>query len=90
MWDDASISSSLRGSIRLICYKRHTSNKLVGKDRPKLLLEVFAVLTVYKCIVINVEIQKHNDKATTIIQATGYPNRDVIEDPKWLPYQDTS
>lgn len=58
--------------------------ELIGTDRPGLLSEVSAVLTHFKCNVLNAEVWTHNTRAAFIVKVTDDETGSAIVDPERL------
>ncbi|PKA54825.1 starch phosphorylase [Apostasia shenzhenica] len=72
---------SLRQSVGIQAALKHTSIELIGRDRPGLLSEIFAVLTDLKCNIVAAEVWTHNSRMASVIyitdEATGGPIEDI-------------
>ncbi|KAK6162639.1 hypothetical protein DH2020_002480 [Rehmannia glutinosa] len=71
-------------SVDLQFAANHTTIELLGRDRPGLLSEVFAVLTDLKCNVVGGEVWTHNSRMASVVYITDEANRSPIVDPDWL------
>ncbi|XP_062195012.1 ACT domain-containing protein ACR4-like [Phragmites australis] len=61
-----------------------TTIELIGKDRPGLLSEVFAVLTDLKCNIVASEVWTHDARVAALVYVTDADTRGAIEDPERL------
>ncbi|XP_010929567.1 ACT domain-containing protein ACR4 isoform X2 [Elaeis guineensis] len=72
---------SLRRSVGVQASGVHTTIELIGRNRPGLLSEVFAVLTDLKCNVVAAEVWTHNSRMASVVyitdEATGGPIDDA-------------
>ncbi|KAK6161042.1 hypothetical protein DH2020_004423 [Rehmannia glutinosa] len=75
---------SMERSVDLQSAAEHTTIELLGRDRPGLLSEVFAVLTDLKCNVVGAEVWTHNSRMASVIYITDEANRSPIDDPDRL------
>lgn len=66
----ASISQSSRRSVGIQASSEHTSIELVGRDRPGLLSEIFAVLSDLKCNIVAAEVWTHNLRMASVVYIT--------------------
>ncbi|KAI0489404.1 hypothetical protein KFK09_029246 [Dendrobium nobile] len=68
---------SLRQSIGIQAASKHISIELIGRDRPGLLSEIFAVLTDLKCNIVAAEVWTHKLRMASVVyitdEATGGP-----------------
>nr|QDF82382.1 ACT domain-containing protein ACR6-like isoform X2 [Cymbidium goeringii] len=68
---------SLRQSVGIQAASKHISIELIGRDRPGLLSEIFAVLTDLKCNIVAAEVWTHNSRMASVVyitdEATGGP-----------------
>ncbi|RWW87151.1 hypothetical protein BHE74_00004036, partial [Ensete ventricosum] len=58
----------------------HTSIELIGRDRPGLLSEIFAVLVDLKCNVVAAEVWTHNSRMASVVYITDEVNGGPIDD----------
>lgn len=77
---DSSFVPSRRRSVDVAPSTNHTSIELTGTDRPGLLSELSAVLTVLKCNVVNAEVWTHNTRAAAVMQVTDEATGSAITD----------
>lgn len=75
---------SLRRSVGVQPAAEHTSIELIGRDRPGLLSEVFAVLADLKCNVVAAEVWTHNSRMASVVYITDEATRLPIDDPDRL------
>ncbi|XP_042470363.1 ACT domain-containing protein ACR4-like isoform X1 [Zingiber officinale] len=75
----ASISQSSRRSVGIQASSEHTSIELVGRDRPGLLSEIFAVLSDLKCNIVAAEVWTHNLRMASVIYITDEESGGPIE-----------
>lgn len=61
-----------------------TAIELVGRDRPGLLSEVFAVLTDLRCNIVASEVWTHDARVAALVYVTDADTRGAIEDPARL------
>ncbi|KAJ6825265.1 ACT domain-containing protein ACR4-like isoform X1 [Iris pallida] len=58
----------------------HTSIELIGRDRPGLLSEIFAVLTDLKCNIVAAEVWTHNSRMASVVYITDEATGAAIDD----------
>ncbi|KAK1272240.1 hypothetical protein QJS04_geneDACA012561 [Acorus gramineus] len=75
---------TLRGSVGVEPTSQHTSIELIGRDRPGLLSEVFAVLASLKCNVVAAEVWTHNSRMASVVYITDDSSGSPIDDPDRL------
>ncbi|KAK6162648.1 hypothetical protein DH2020_002489 [Rehmannia glutinosa] len=75
---------SMERSVDLQFAANHTTIELLGRDRPGLLSEVFAVLTDLKCNVVGGEVWTHNSRMASVVYITDEANISPIVDPDRL------
>ncbi|CAL9058360.1 ACT domain-containing protein ACR4-like [Musa acuminata AAA Group] len=73
-------SWSLRRSVGIQASSEHTSIELIGRDRPGLLSEIFAVLVDLKCNVVAAEVWTHNSRMASVVYITDEVNGGPIDD----------
>ncbi|KAL4575661.1 hypothetical protein LXL04_022512 [Taraxacum kok-saghyz] len=71
-------------SIAVTSSTDRTVIELTGSDRPGLLSEVCAVLTHFKCNVLNAEVWTHNTRAAFIVQVSDHDSELAVTDPQRL------
>ncbi|XXG47074.1 hypothetical protein AAC387_Pa02g1774 [Persea americana] len=75
---------SWRRSVDVQAVAEHTSVELIGRDRPGLLSEIFAVLSDLKCNVVASEAWTHNSRMASVVYITDEATRLPIDDPDRL------
>lgn len=75
---------SLRRSIGVQAVAEHTAIELTGRDRPRLLSEVFAVLADLKCNVVAAEVWIHNSRMVSVVYITHEATGLSIDNPDCL------
>lgn len=75
---------SLRRSVGVQAAAEHTAIELIGRDRPGLLSEVFAVLADHKCNVVAAEVWTHNSRMASVLYITSDETGLPIDDPDEL------
>ncbi|KAJ0961129.1 hypothetical protein J5N97_000904 [Dioscorea zingiberensis] len=70
----------LSRSVGVEAAAEHTSIELIGRDRPGLLSEIFAVLADLKCNVVAAEVWTHNSRMASVVYITDEANGAPIED----------
>ncbi|XP_072991501.1 ACT domain-containing protein ACR4-like isoform X2 [Typha latifolia] len=75
---------SSKSSVGIQAIAGHTSVELIGRDRPGLLSEVFAVLTDLKCNVVAAEVWTHNSRMASVVYVTDGATGGPINDSDWL------
>ncbi|WOK94476.1 ACT domain-containing protein ACR4-like isoform X3 [Canna indica] len=75
---------ALRRSVGLQAAANHTSVELIGRDRPGLLSEIFAVLTNLKCNVVGAEVWTHNSRMASVVYVTDESTGARIDDAERL------
>ncbi|KAK1294953.1 hypothetical protein QJS10_CPA16g00908 [Acorus calamus] len=75
---------TLRGSVGVEPTSQQTSIELIGRDRPGLLSEVFAVLASLKCNVVAAEVWTHNSRMASVVYITDDSSGSPIDDPDRL------
>ncbi|URE46862.1 ACT domain [Musa troglodytarum] len=73
-------SRPLRRSVGIEASSEHTSIELIGRDRPGLLSEIFAVLVDLKCNVVAAEVWTHNSRMASVVYITDEVNGGPIDD----------
>ncbi|RWV93035.1 hypothetical protein GW17_00044538 [Ensete ventricosum] len=71
---------SMRRSVGVQDEAKHTSIELIGRDRPGLLSEIFAVLTDLKCNVVAAEVWTHNSRLASVVYVTDEVTGAPIDD----------
>ncbi|KAL0918755.1 hypothetical protein M5K25_010786 [Dendrobium thyrsiflorum] len=71
---------SMKQSVDTQAASEHTSIELVGRDRPGLLSEIFAVLTDLKCNIVAAEVWTHNSRMASVIYITDEANGRPVDD----------
>ncbi|KAG0502728.1 hypothetical protein HPP92_002800 [Vanilla planifolia] len=71
---------SLRQSVGIQAASKHTSIELIGRDRPGLLSEIFAVLADLKCNIVAAEVWTHNSRMASVVYATDEVTGGPIDD----------
>ncbi|XP_058093110.1 ACT domain-containing protein ACR4-like [Magnolia sinica] len=74
----------LRRSVGVQAATEHTTIELIGRDRPGLLSEIFAVLTDHKCNVVASEVWTHNSRMASVVYITDEDTKLPISDPDRL------
>lgn len=73
---------SLKRSVGVLPAAEHTTIELIGRDRPGLLSEIFAVLADLKCNVVASEVWTHNSRMASVVyvtdEDTGLPVNDLV------------
>ncbi|PKA55256.1 hypothetical protein AXF42_Ash003893 [Apostasia shenzhenica] len=67
-------------SVGIQAGSEHTSIELIGRDRPGLLSEIFAVLTDLKCNIVAAEVWTHNSRMASVLYITDEDTGGLIED----------
>lgn len=75
---------SLKRSVGVQPASDHTSIELIGRDRPGLLSEIFAVLTDLKCNIVAAEVWTHNSRMASVVYTTDESTGAPISDPDRL------
>ncbi|XP_068656123.1 ACT domain-containing protein ACR4-like [Aristolochia californica] len=75
---------SLRRSVGVQAAAEHTSIELIGRDRPGLLSEIFAVLADLKCNVVASEVWTHKSRMASVVYVTDEVTGLPINDPDRL------
>ncbi|KAL6011665.1 hypothetical protein ACLOJK_002113 [Asimina triloba] len=73
-----------RRSVGVQAAAEHTSIELIGRDRPGLLSEIFAVLADLKCNVVASEVWTHNSRMASVVYITDEDTKLPIDDPDRL------
>ncbi|PKU77214.1 starch phosphorylase [Dendrobium catenatum] len=71
---------SSRRSVEIQASPNHTSIELIGRDRPGLLSEIFAVLTELKCNIVASQVWTHNSRMASVIYITDQTTQGAIDD----------
>ncbi|KAK8951124.1 hypothetical protein KSP39_PZI003973 [Platanthera zijinensis] len=71
---------SMRQSVGIQSASKHISIELIGRDRPGLLSEIFAVLTDLKCNTVAAEVWTHNSRMASVIYITDESTGGPIDD----------
>ncbi|CAL9155746.1 unnamed protein product [Musa hybrid cultivar] len=71
---------SVRRSVGVQAEAKHTSIELIGRNRPGLLSEIFAVLTDLKCNVVAAEVWTHNSRLASVVYVTDEVTGAPIDD----------
>lgn len=71
---------SLRQSVGIQPASKHISIELIGRDRPGLLSEIFAVLTDLKCNIVAAEVWTHNSRMASVVYITDEATGGQIDD----------
>ncbi|KAL0928386.1 hypothetical protein M5K25_000263 [Dendrobium thyrsiflorum] len=71
---------SSRRSVEIQASPNHTSIELIGRDRPGLLSEIFAVLTELKCNIVASQVWTHNSRMASVIYITDQTTQGPVED----------
>lgn len=71
---------SVRRSVGVQTEAKHTSIELIGRNRPGLLSEIFAVLTDLKCNVVAAEVWTHNSRLASVVYVTDEVTGAPIDD----------
>ncbi|ONK72029.1 uncharacterized protein A4U43_C04F14910 [Asparagus officinalis] len=80
----ASSFRSLKRSVGVQSASNHTSIELIGRDRPGLLSEIFAVLTDLKCNIVASEVWTHNSRMASVVYITDESTGAPIDNPDRL------
>ncbi|EHA8587638.1 ACT domain-containing protein ACR4 [Cocos nucifera] len=75
---------SLQRSVGVQAAAKHACIELIGRNRPGLLSEVFAVLTDLKCNVVAAEVWTHNSRMASVVYVTDEATGDPVDDPDQL------
>ncbi|MQL72019.1 hypothetical protein Taro_004340 [Colocasia esculenta] len=75
---------SMRRSVGVQAAAKHTSIELIGRDRPGLLSEIFAVLANLRCNVVAAEVWTHNSRMASVLHITDDNTGAPIGDPDRL------
>ncbi|XP_008776535.2 ACT domain-containing protein ACR4-like [Phoenix dactylifera] len=70
----------LRRTVGVQASAAHTTIELIGRNRPGLLSEVFAVLTDLKCNVVAAEVWTHNSRMASVVYITDEATGGAIDD----------
>lgn len=74
----------MRRSVGVQAAAEHTTIELIGRDRPGLLSEIFAVLMDLKCNVVAAEVWTHNSRMASVVYITDESTMLPIDDPDRL------
>ncbi|KAJ8529154.1 hypothetical protein K7X08_035989 [Anisodus acutangulus] len=75
---------SMERSVGVQSAAEHTTIELMGRDRPGLISEIFAVLADHKCNVVAAEVWTHNSRMASVVYITDEESRSSITDPDRL------
>lgn len=75
---------SLKKTVGVQSASNHTSIELIGRDRPGLLSEIFAVLTDLKCNIVAAEVWTHNSRMASVVYITDEASGAAIDEPDRL------